>query len=240
MKAQLVSEVRKLVSTRTVYWFLLGAAGLSIASVFSISGQDASEMAKPFQEQQFLFLSTFVKLLIVVVGIRIVTDEYRYGTVMPTFTFSPRRHTVVASKAVVAAVTGVVIAIAAEAVLLGTAAAVFSMNNVDLVIGSAGTRALLGGVVAGGLWAVIGVGVGAIVRNQVAAIVGTFVWLMALEEMLRTRLGDLGNYLPGQGGFALSLGFSTRISLMGAATMLVYAALGLAAGALVTKRTDMR
>jgi ABC-2 type transport system permease protein len=239
MKAQLSSEVRKLLTTRTIYWFVLAAVALSVMAVVSISGQPASEMERPFNEQQFLFLSTFVKLFIVVVGIRIVTDEYRYGTVMPTFTFSPRRGRVIAAKAIVGAIAGLIIAVIAEIVLVGTAAVVFSTNGADLAIGSGGIRALIGGVVAGALWAVIGVGIGAIVRNQVVAIVGTFVWLMALEDMLQPRLGDLGDFLPGAGGFALSMGFSTRISFFGAATLLAYAAVALAAGVLITRKVDV-
>jgi hypothetical protein len=97
----------------------------------------------------------------------------------------------------------------------------------------------MGGVAAGGLWAVIGVGIGAIVRNQVVAIVGVFVWLMALEEMLRTRLGDLASYLPGQAGFGLSLAFTTKIALFGAAVMLGYAVIGTAVGVFATKRRDV-
>jgi ABC-type transport system involved in multi-copper enzyme maturation permease subunit len=129
MKAQLVSEARKLLSTRAVYWFLLGAMGLSVMAVLSVSGQPASEVAKPLHEQQFYFLSTFVKLLIVVVGIRLVTDEYRFGTAMPTFTFSPRRGTVIAAKAIVAGAAGVAIALISLATLLVTAFGLFAMNG---------------------------------------------------------------------------------------------------------------
>jgi ABC-type transport system involved in multi-copper enzyme maturation permease subunit len=239
MKAQLSSEVRKLLSTRTVYWFVLGAMSLCVMAVLSVSGQPASEVAKPLHEQQFYFLSTFVKLLVVVVGVRIVTDEYRFGTVMPTFTFSPRRGTVVAAKVIVGAAAGIAIALIAQATLLLTAFGLFAMNGNELVIGADGIRSLAGGVLAGGLWAAIGVGVGAIIRNQVAAIVGVFVWLMALEEMIRPRLGDLAHYLPGQAGFGLALAFTTKIALFGAAVMLGWALIGTVGGLVVTRRRDV-
>jgi hypothetical protein len=213
--------------------------GLVVMAVLSVSGQPASEVAKPLDEQQFYFLSTFVKLLIVVVGIRIVTDEYRFGTVMPTFTVSPRRSRVVLAKAIVAAGAGLTIALISQVTLLGTAFGLFSMNGNELVIGADGIRSLAGSVLAGGLWAVIGVGIGAIVRNQVAAIVGVFVWLMALEEMIRGRLGDLASYLPGQAGFGLALAFTTKIALFGAAVMLGYAVIGTVGGVLATKRRDV-
>lgn len=239
MKAQVLSEARKLLSTRTTYLFLAGAVGMSILAVTSVSGQPASEMAKPFEEQQFYFLYTFVKILIIVLGIRVVTDEFRYGTVMPTFTFSPRRLTVVGAKALVAAAAGTAIAIASLAVLVGSAAAVFSMNGATLAFGEGAARALGGAVLAGGLWAVIGVGIGAAVRNQVIAIVGALVWLMALEEMLRSRLGDFGGYLPGQNGIVLSLGFTLRATVVSAVVMVAYAVAGLIVGGFVARRIDI-
>ena len=239
MKAQLVSELRKLVSTRTIYWFVLGAAGLMLMSVLSVSGQFGPETARPMQEQQFFFLGTFVKLLIVVVGIRMMTDEYRFGTVVPTFTHSPRRARVVAAKVIVGAGTGVAMAGMAMAVLVGSAVAFFAMNGATLEIGAAGVRAMAGGVLAGGMWAVIGVGIGALVRNQVVAIVGTFVWLMAIEEIIRPKLGDLGNYLPGQGGFTLALGQRPSWMWIGLATMLGYAVAASIGGILVSGRSDI-
>ena len=239
MKAQLVSEVRKLTSTRTVYWFAIGAIALMVMSVLSISGQPATETSRPFNEQQFVFLSTFVKLIIVVVGIKMMTDEYRHGTATPTFTHSPRRAVVVGAKAIVAAGAGITIAAISMAVLVGTALGVFALNGHELVFGAGGLRAVAGGVLAGGLWAVIGAGIGAIVRNQVIAIVAALVWLMAIEEVIRPRLGDLGNYLPAQGGFMLSMGISPRALWLGAGTMLAYAAVATAAGMLVSRRIDI-
>ena len=239
MKAQLVSEIRKLATTRTIYWFVVGAVGLMVMSVLSVSGQFGPETTRPLQEQQFFFLGTFVKLLIVVVGIRMMTDEYRFGTVVPTFTQSPRRTRVVAAKVIVGAGTGVAIAGIAMAALVGTALVSFAMNGATLEIGEAGVRAIVGGILAGGMWAVIGVGIGAIVRNQVAAIVGTFVWLMAIEEIIRPKLGDLGSYLPGQGGFMLALGQRPSWMWIGLATMLGYALVVSLGGILVSAHRDI-
>ena len=240
MKAQLRSEFRKLLSTRTFLWLLVGAVGLSVMAVLSVSGQPASETARPFHEQQFMFLSTFVKMFVIVLGIRIVTDEFRYGTVMPTLTFSPRRGRVLAAKAIAGGAAGLVVGVLAQATLLGVALGMFNLQGQELRVGSDAVRALAGGVVAASLWTVIGVGVGAIVRSQVAAIVGSFLWLMALEEILRTKLGDLGGYLPGQAGFALALGGTeVRYSVTGGLTLASYAALTIVIGLVVFRRRDV-
>ena len=44
---------------------------------------------------------------------------------------------------------------------------------------------IVGGTIATALYAALGVGVGAIVRNQVGAVVGTLVYLFVLENLLQ-------------------------------------------------------
>ena len=44
---------------------------------------------------------------------------------------------------------------------------------------------IVGGTIATALYAALGVGVGALVRNQVGAIVGTLVYLFVLENLLQ-------------------------------------------------------
>jgi hypothetical protein len=188
-------------------------------SVLSVSGQSAAEYAKPLREQQFLFISTFSKVLLVVLGVRMVTDEFRYGTTMPTFTFTPRRSTVVAAKLIVAGGVGLAFSVAGYAVLLGTASIVFAAHGHAIASGASSAQVVVGGILAGGLWTALGAGVGAIVRNQVTAIVGSLVWLMAVEQMVANKMGDLGGYLPGPAGWGLMLAPSLTGALLGGATL---------------------
>ena len=44
---------------------------------------------------------------------------------------------------------------------------------------------MLGGTIACGLYAALGLGVGAVMRNQVGAIVGSLIYLFVLENLLR-------------------------------------------------------
>ncbi len=70
----------------------------------------------------------------------------------------------------------------------------------------------------------IGLGVGTVVRSQVAATVGGLVWLMALEDGVKGWLGDLGGYLPGQAGLAIAMGLPGRGAAIAGATVAAYAA----------------
>ena len=238
MIAQIKSETRKLVTTRTPLYLLLGAVVLSVMAALVVDQQNAAAFAFPLERQQFMFLGTFVKLIALVLGIRIVTDEHRYGTMMPTASVTPRRARVVAAKSMVAGAAGLVLGVIAQTVLLGAASFLFANAGHDLVLTDA-PQAVVGGVLATGLWALLGVGIGLVVRGQVGAIVGSFVWLMGLEETVRSQLGDLAAYLPGQGGLRLSLAPDVAAVGSGALTLGLYALVALGAGLLLFRRRDV-
>jgi hypothetical protein len=46
------------------------------------------------------------------------------------------------------------------------------------------------------LWAVAGLGVGALVRNQVPALVGLCAWLLFVENLLVGNVPDAGRFAP--------------------------------------------
>lgn len=93
------------------------------------------------------------------------------------------------------------------------------------------------------LWAVIGAGLGAIVRNQVAVVASGLIWILRLENLGAGLLEEAGRSLPGQAVHAIA---QTReaIALLAAgaaaALMAAYAALFLAAGLAVVRRRDIR
>jgi hypothetical protein len=51
---------------------------------------------------------------------------------------------------------------------------------------------------------VLGVGIGALVRHQVAAVVGGLVWVLVVENLASGLLGDAGRFLPGQAAHAVA------------------------------------
>jgi len=66
----------------------------------------------------------------------------------------------------------------------------------------------LGTVLSFAVYGMIGVGVGTLIHNQVAAIVVALVWMQVIEGLLVEVLAEVGKWLPG--GAAASLaGYST-------------------------------
>ena len=116
----------------------------------------------------------------------------------------------------------------------------------DVLIDSGDVRRLLlGTMLMSALWAAAGVGLGALVRNQVAAIVGLFAWVFVVEILLFQYLPGVGRYAPGAAGTAMTgdtVG-DPSISLLsapaGGAVLAGYAIVLVAAGALVTSRRDV-
>jgi ABC-2 type transport system permease protein len=68
-------------------------------------------------------------------------------------------------------------------------------------------------VLANALWAVVGLGVGSVVRSQVPAIVGGIVWVLVIENLGSGFLGDAGAYMPGQAAYGLARALDTESAL---------------------------
>jgi hypothetical protein len=114
--------------------------------------------------------------------------------------------------------------------------AIAASDGTSLQLGPDAWRSLAGTTFAGAAWGLIGLGLGTLIRSQIVATVGGLVWLMGIEDAVRGWLGDLGGYLPGQAGLALAIGSTSRASVFGIVTMLVYVgAIGLL-GALAFRR----
>lgn len=242
MRASIKSEVRKLLTTRSAYGLLAGMIVLAGPGILMSGDSSVGELSKPIQDQVWYFVAAgFTRLLVVVLGIRAVTDEFRHGTIVPSLLASPDRRRLLAAKAAVLATAGLVFTVLAEAVMVGVAGLFATAQGAELTINSGSLRALVGMATAGALWAVIGVAIGALLRHQVPAIVGSILWLMpggGLEDVIRDQLGRLADYLPSNAGLALALAPEDRALWWGAAVMLAYAAALFLAGTYVMTTRD--
>lgn len=63
---------------------------------------------------------------------------------------------------------------------------------------------LLGALAAGALYAIVGVSVGAILRNQTVAVAVALVWMMMVENILVGVAPEIGRWLPGGANSALT------------------------------------
>ena len=218
MPASVRAELVKLTTTRTAAGLVLGATAVALLATFSTSvSGEAAALSVGLREQTFFVLaSIYVTLFALVLGIRAFTEEFRHGVIVPTLLVDPRRRRVLAAKVLTYAVAGMVLAVVAQAAMVGLAIPLLESRGADLELGAADAAAVAGLVAASALWATIGVAAGALVRHQVAAVVGALVWVLVVENLGTALLGDAGRYLPGQAGRALARAAGGDL-LMGAA-----------------------
>jgi hypothetical protein len=159
----------------------------------------------------------------VLFGTLAVTAEFRHQTLTPTFLATPRRGVVLGAKYLVLAVFGALYGLAGLAASVGLGAPILAATGHDTGLGDSATWLLLARIVlAMAVWAIIGVGLGALIPSQVAAIVIVLAFTQFVEPILRlvTSLVDwaagIGRFLPGAAGDAL-VGSSIFSSIGGAA-----------------------
>ena len=249
MTALLASEVAKLRTVRVPYVFIGIVILLAVgsAAIFVISDSLDGE------EDAWLMLAqgaNFGNILATILGILIVTNEYRHGTITSTFLVEPARERVLIAKLVAAILTGLVFALVAYVVALAVAIPWQAARGEGLELDGSIIEALARLVASYVIACALGIGVGAIIQNQVGAIVATFVWFFVVEAVISTVAGlltDFGDdpvspYLPGntlQGivGFEQADNFLLSTP---AATLLaaVYAVVLVALGAFSMLRRD--
>ncbi len=226
MKSLIKAEIEKLITTRMLFGLLAGAIAISVMAVLGPGEQSMEELKHPFHEQQWAPITAMLmRLLLFVLGVRAITDEFRHGTITSTLLVEPRRERVIAAKVAALAAVGLVFAAIAEGALILAAASMGALKQTSLELSMADVPSILGAIGAGALWAVVGLGVGTILRSQIIPIAGGLVWLMGVEDLLRPRLDDLAGYLPGQAGMAMAIAPSIEVLWKGALTFAVYALL---------------
>jgi hypothetical protein len=143
----------------------------------------------------------------VLIGALSVTQEYRHKTITPTFLAEPRRAVVMGAKLIAAIPMGLVYGAASLAAVVIPVAVVFIGFGQPTGLDSWEAWGLFGrSLLAMSIWAVLGVGVGILVHNQVAAIVGVLVFTQVLEPTLAIGAA-LAEASMGAGGWTKILNF---------------------------------
>jgi hypothetical protein len=245
MMGPLRAELLKQRSTQTVFALLAGMFALvGLAIALHVLTPAASELATRSDQLPSFEVGTRVGMLFAaLVGALAITAEFRYGTIRPTFLVTPRRTPVFTAKLAVSALTGLAFGLVATGLMAGAVSVALAARGIDNQLTSGDyLRLLVGGMAAAALWATIGVGVGALVRNQVSTLVGICAWLLLVEHLIPS---DVARYTPGSAGLALAIQASqTQLApsvstlAVGALALPLYAAAASALGWRATLHRD--
>lgn len=247
--AQLRSELLKQRTTHTRLGLLATMVALVAAAVllhvFTLNAQVLEAGAN--QLKVVGWGTSLGAMFAAVFGALSITGEIRHGTIRPTLLATPRRSRVIAAKVAAAALTGVAFGLIAEVAAVALASGGLAARGVPNALNGADIAQLVaGGAVAAGLWAALGVGVGAITRNQVGAVVGLCVWLLLVETTLIGSVPAVAKFGPGELAGALAGAIQEQTAstnllapALGGLLLLAYAAAFVAAGTITTARRDV-
>lgn len=228
MSAAVGAELRKILSTRLWWVLLLGLTGymaflagvltLAFTAPESIGGQgdggggfglDPSAVATSI----YTLPASTGYVFPLVIGTLTVTSEFRYQTITTTFLAEPRRGVVLAAKMVAGLVVGLGHGLVATVATAAVGASVLTATGEPARLGEAATQRTLGlTVLTMGVWALVGVGFGALLTNQVASVIVVLGFTQFVEPIGRLLLmtnastAGVSRFLPGAAGEALAGG----------------------------------
>jgi ABC-2 type transport system permease protein len=151
--------------------------------------------------RDILSSSHVTTVIILLVGITAVTSEWRHGTVTRTFLVSPRRWRVLVAKEAWIIALAVFVFVAATLLALTIAVPWLTIQGSSFAFNGHVLGIAARGVLAAALWGALGVGVGSVVQNQTAALVGAILWILPVEVLVHgllvvIDLDTVADYLP--------------------------------------------
>ncbi len=248
MRAQLHSELLKQRTTRTNLLLLLWMVGLvALVVLLHVFSFNVETLARHDNQLKVVGLGTSIgALFAALLGAMSITSEIRHGTIRPTFLATPKRTRVIGAKVAASALAGVAVGLLAEALTATLEAAGLATRGIHIELSGGDYAQLLGGgALAAGLFAAIGVGVGAVVRNQVASVVGLCVWLLFIEQIVIGDVPSAGKFAPSASAGAITGAIENQTAAnlvapaLGVLLLAVYAAAAVAAGSIATTRRDI-
>lgn len=192
-RSQLLSEIRK--GTSSIAWQLLVIAsilaGPGIATVLAFIGVYVERSPLDFGRAEHVqgvvgSAATLTYSLVTIIGVLIVTSEYHTATVGQTLLANPRRWAVYLAKLTWAALTGLIVAVisivltvAGLLVVLGGTEHGFDPTAPNVV------STLVGIMVINVVWTLAGAGIGAIIREQLVAVLIVIIVTQVIEPVIR-------------------------------------------------------
>ena len=226
MIAQTRAELLKIRTTRTTAGIVLGMVALILLfSLLSGLLTKAPNLTSTEDQRGLLSVGSLAGVFSALAGIMLVTNEYRHGTIRPTFLFTPRRSQVIEAKLASGLLAGIAFGVVGEGLGFAIGYACLASRGIDYALNSGQTTLLLVGTLTGvALWGALGVGIGTVVRSQVGSIIGLLAWGFIAENLLFAFVPSVGRFAPAHASDAL-IGLTTTHLLpaaAGGATLLAW------------------
>lgn len=248
MSRAIASELLKLRTTRTFLALVASCLGLGALVIVLVGALSGFEPQGEEAGADLVGIAGFAPIFALVVGLLAVTTELRHGTITPSLLAVPSRARLIAAKVAAHLIAGGVLGLTAVALDLALAVVILEARGIDSGISGGDIASwVIGVTLASALAAALGVGIGAIVRNQVGAIVGVFVWALLIEPLLTIvealeepvqKLG-LGGVIDGTDGLPSEAGVTVLAQAPAALLLAAYALIAAVIGSALLRRRDV-
>ncbi|AVT30471.1 MULTISPECIES: ABC transporter permease subunit [unclassified Plantactinospora] len=234
---------------------LLDPAGVGVPEAdaqnaqFQAAGEHVNVAANLYTNGQF-----FGVLIVMLLGVMVVTNEFFHQTATTTFLTTPHRTAVVVAKLVAAGILGLIFWVVTTGLNLIFTPLILNSLDVSSQLGKGAIWQAIGlNGLAYLLWAVFGIGFGVLIRSQIGATVTALLVYLAgyigaiiVLSILADRFGDWINNLqlivPSLASQLMATGTDLPGSpprWAGAAVMIAYAVVTGTIGTLIMRKRDV-
>ncbi len=196
MSALLQAELLKLRTTRTFVALVAASLALSLLVVGLVS-MLASDLTE--QEVRELFTADFAAIFIILLGVIGMAGEWRHGTITSTVLAAPDRIRLLGAKMLSYAAAGALLSLIVTLTIMLVGSVILSIRDEQTAAFSDLLDVLWRNLLVATLVGALGVGIGALLRNQIVAIVGVLFVAFVLEPTLIALAPEVGRYGPTQG-----------------------------------------
>ncbi len=239
------SELRKLTTTKMPLAFLAVLAVLAAINAFAVIAGTDFDGSKGFisTELDQRSLMAFAANALAIAGLFgaiAVAREYGHHTVVPTFLAEPRRRRAVLAQLCAIAVGGAVLGLLGVGLTVASVAVSLPATDYGFLVSTGDvTQGLVASAFAGAVGAVLGAGIGSLVRNVGGAVTGTVLALFIAPPLIGQLAPDSASWMPSVLATVIT-GVGTEVSQPEAIVALVAWALAPAAiGLIAVQRRDV-
>jgi ABC-2 type transport system permease protein len=239
------AEMRKLTTTRMPWGFLAALvliAGVDGAVVMFGTDMDGSKafIATAADQQSLMAFAFNAMIGTALFGSIAVAREYGHHTVVPTYLTSPRRTRASLAQLGAVMLAGAVLGLIAQTLVSTCIALALPSTRYGFMVSAGGlTRVLLASTFAGAVGAVLGAGLGAIIRNVGGAVTAVVFALFVLPPLVVQLFSDAAPWIPPALSSVVS-GVTTDVSMGAAiAVLLAWGLVPAAIGVLLIRRRDV-
>lgn len=239
------AEIRKLTSTNMPLAFVAVFAAISAINAAAVIFATEADGSKAFvatadDQQSLMAFAANAFIITGLFGAIAVAREYGHGTVVPTFLASPRRYRAVIAQFSAVFVGGAVLGAIGAAMLVATIAAALPTTDYGFLVSATDVaRVIAASALTGAAGAVLGAGVGAILRNTGGAVTTTVLALIVAPPLAVQLASGTASWIPFTLSSVLS-GVTNEVAVYSAlAAIAAWAILPALIGLLAVQRRDV-